>query len=231
MLKQYRMFWLGFSVALGGILAVAVVALAAPSRSERTESKSGARTNVSVPSGPAASVLAVLQRPATAADQLPPQTAATAQGILTGSEGLTADVQPGSLVEVKSRRLLTNLGSQGVSIYAVPTSKGNVCTVFSAVYGSAGCFAQFTSETPVSYDVRDVDQVGAGLPAIVDGLAPDNVVSVDVTADGSTHSATLANNAFFYELPSPAAWPQAITVNYRDGSSRTISIAGVPSPR
>jgi len=230
MLKAHRTFWLGFSVALGGILAVAVVALAAP-KGSTPPGKTSKASDARIPSGPAASALSVLQRPATAADQLPAATATTADDTLAGSAGLSADVKPGALALVKSRRLLNGLGSQAVSLYAVPTSKGQVCTVFSAVYGSAGCFAQFSSEVPISYDVRDIDQVGSGLPAIVDGLAPDNVASIDVDVDGTLHQATLANNGFFYELPDASSWPNALVVHYTDGSSRTLSIAGLPSPR
>ena len=77
MIKRHRMFWLGFSVALGGILAVAVVAMAGPSGSP-------AKVAASTPGVPAAASMGALDRPATAADALPAEAAATA-GFLRGS--------------------------------------------------------------------------------------------------------------------------------------------------
>jgi hypothetical protein len=222
MLKRHWMFWLGFSVALGGILALAVIAMARSSKSPTTRA-------ANAPSVPAASAVGALNRPATAADALPPEAAATAAALLNGAPSASSDANPGSLASSKSRRLLSGLGSMGVSLYAIPTSKGAVCTVFSGTYGSAGCFDRFTNEAPVSLDVRDVDQLGGGLPAIVDGLAPSNVKAIDVTVDGQRQSATLAHNAFFYELASSSAWPQAVTITYRNGATRTLSLATAPT--
>jgi hypothetical protein len=222
MIKKHRMFWLGFSVAIGGILAVAVVAMARPSGSPTKEATSD-------PGTPAASSVGALNRPATAADALPAEAAAIAGALLSGAPSSSSESNPGSLASSKSRRLLSGLGSRGVSLYVVPTSKGQVCTVFSGTYGSAGCFDRFTDEASVSLDVRDVDEVGGGLPAIVDGLAPSNVKAIDVTVGGQRHAATLGNNAFFYELASPSAWPEALTITYRNGATRTISIAAAPT--
>jgi hypothetical protein len=221
MLKRHWMFWLGFSVALGGTLAIAVVALARPS-------KSPTMRTANTPGVPAVFAVGALNRPATAADALPPEAAATAGALLNGAPSASSDANPGSLASSKSRRLLSGLGSKGVSLYAIPTSKGAVCAIFSGTYGSAGCFDRFTDEAPVSLDVRDVDQVGGGLPAIVDGLAPSSVKAIDVTVDGQRHSATLAKNAFFYELASSSAWPQAVTITYRNGATRTLSLATAP---
>jgi len=222
MLKRHWKFWLGFSAALGGILAIAVVALARPSSSPTIRA-------ANAPSVPAASAVGALNRPATAADALPPEAAAIAGALLNGAPSASSDANPGSLTSSKSRRLLSGLGSRGVSLYAIPTSKGAVCTVFSVAYGSAGCFDRFTDEAPVSVDVRDVDQVGGGLPAIVDGLAPSNVKAIEVTVNGQRHSATLANNAFFYELAPSSSWPQTVTITYRNGATRTLSLAAAPT--
>jgi hypothetical protein len=222
MLKRHWKFWLGFSVALGGILAIAVVALARPSKGPTVRA-------ATAPSVPAAASMGALNRPATAADALPSEAAATADTLLNGAPSASSDANPGSLASSKSRLLLSGLGSRGASLYAIPTSKGAVCTVFNGTYGSAGCFDRFTDDAPVSVDVRDVDQVGGGLPAIVDGLAPSNVKAIDVTVDGRRHAATLANNAFFYELASSSAWPQAVTITYRNGATRIVSLAPAPT--
>lgn len=151
-------------------------------------------------------------------------------------DGAQSSVQPslrvGAAEPQDSRLLLSDLGSRHVALYAVRTSKGQVCTVFSERYGSPGCFGKFATESPISWDVRDVDEVGAGDPAIVSGLVPPQVSSIDVVVGGATHRAELANNAFFYELSDSSLWPDALVVNYEGLPPVTIDTSrGEPVTR
>jgi hypothetical protein len=224
-LTKSKTFWIGFSIALGGILAVSVAAFGHGGGTQISNVK--ADPTPPPPAGPPADVIAALQTPRTAADALTGAAAATAQGLSTGQAAVQSDLQPGGLDLGQSRRLLDGVGSSNVSLFAIPTSKGQVCTVFSAVYGTAGCTAGFTREAPISWDVRDPDQLGGGAPAIVNGLVPNDVASVSVSLDGTTHEATLQRNGFFYELPSTASWPDAIIVGYKNGSTLKLEIASV----
>jgi hypothetical protein len=229
-----RFFWFGFAVAIGGVLAIAVVAFAGGGESATPSSQpatAGTKSATLPEAQSAADALGVFDTTRTAADALPPAAAKEANALASDAESVPAELQPGAFGLAQSRLLLSDVGTRGANLYAFPTSKGQVCALFDTHYGLVGCFARFTAETPISWDVMDLDQVGAGDPPIVDGLVPDDVVSVGVSVGGELREAVLQNNAFFYELDDATAWPEAIVVSYRDGSARTVSLVGPPSPQ
>jgi hypothetical protein len=219
MLKKHRSFFLGFSAAIGLLLAFTVVAVAG---------NRGAATGVGPPPGTPASAMNVFQRAARLNDVLPASATAAAAALQEGAGSVSAALQPGALATSSSRLLLSDLGTRGASLYAFRTTKGQVCTVFTSTYGSAGCFERFTPEAPISWDIRDVDQVGSGLPAVVDGMVPNDVSSIAVVVGGVSYPAQMNNNAFFYELPTAAAWPTAINVSYTNGATQSIAISQAP---
>jgi hypothetical protein len=179
------------------------------------------------PAVPVRDAIPAFAAPAVASDSLPAAAAAEIADLATGQSAANPGARIGSTSAATSRLLLKGLGGSNVSLYGVPTDKGEVCTVFSAVYGSPGCFSRFTADSPISFDVRDVDAVGSGAPAIVDGLVPNTVSSVDVVVGGKAEAATLGKSAFFYELSDATQWPDAILVHYRSGAQQSFPIASV----
>jgi len=83
---------------------------------------------------------------------------------------------------------------------------------------------RFSAAVPVGWTVFDPDEVDSGSPVIVAGVAPDDVSAVVVVVDGEKSEATIANNAFVYQLSKSTSYPSSIVVTYADGASRTIEI-------
>ncbi|HEX6763589.1 MAG TPA: hypothetical protein VF094_12395 [Gaiellaceae bacterium] len=173
--------------------------------------------------------MGVFARTRVPSDSLPAYALARANALTVGQDNAAPDAQIGTLFTSQSRRLLANQGSNHVDVYAFPNSKGQVCVVYSAIYGSDGCFGAFTSDVPVSFAVTDPDEVGSGYPAVVAGLAPDTVESISVVIDGSEHQATLQNGAYFYQLGSTESWPQGVVVHYRNGSTASVGVPAIPT--
>ena len=210
-------FWLGFSLALGMLLAASVVALA---------TGGSPRTRVPTSSGPLKETLAAFSEEA-GSDPLPAAIVAAAQALTESSADVPDAARPGSLDLTKGRLLLDHLGSQGMSLYAVPTDKGEACG-FLTDYGTIGCAHAFTDQAPVAWNLADVDGFGSGSPPILAGLLPNDVTAVKVLVDGVEEAAVVGNNGFFYELPRNDAWPKVLVVVHQAGGVDTVTLPSAP---
>jgi hypothetical protein len=165
---------------------------------------------VPVTGAPATSSLSALGRvPAIA---LPAEVAATAEHFSQGVGEISLNAV---------RRLESGLGSEGVSVYALPVAAGQVCYyISSAVAPGGSCVGSFDDQLPVAVSVY----AGTGIPPTVAGLAPDGVTAVDVLVDGSRHPAELGNNVIFFEaVGSERTDLGGVVVHYRSGASRTVN--------
>lgn len=210
-----RDYWLELSAERGNAAGVG-------------EGHGGARSSALGDSVPAAEELSVFDQPRMPADDLPADARSEVEAVLAASESVDASLQPGA-ANGGSRLLLADLGEAHASLFAFRTTKGNVCMVFTAGYGSGGCFARFSHDVPVAWDVRDVDEVGGGLPAIVSGIAPDDVSSVGVRVGDRLIPALLKNNGFFLELPDGSPWPSELSVGFDGGEEARVQIAPLPA--
>lgn len=139
-------------------------------------------------------------------------------------DGLNAD--PGSSVPASEapgtvsadgfHLLASNLGPQGLSIYAAISSKGRVCEIDSTLGG--GCVDYFSSDVPVVYS----EQLGAG--GNLYGLAPDRVTAISLDAGGRSIAGTLEHNVFYFAL-SAGDQPKALDITYSDGSTQSYPVA------
>lgn len=218
-------FWAGFSLAVGAILAVSVIAFAGGPRKPVSASTAAAAS----PSSPPAQALAALQRPRKNNDALPQAEAGVAASLLDGQGAIAESARPGALLTNESRLLLTRLGVQHARFYAFLTSKGGVCYVITA--GPAGC-AQEVSRSVPAIGQYDPDRVGAGTPMAFYGLLPNDATAVDIVVDGNPRPAVVAQNAFFYQLgASDPASANAIVIKFRDASAQTLALPEPPGRR
>jgi hypothetical protein len=166
--------------------------------------------------------VSALSAPHEAADVLPPTfVAAVRELALSAGPNVPRELLPGEPLLNESRLLLADLGPQNARLYAVPTSTGKVCLVFSG--GLTGCEESFAN-SPMSWSLFDPDRLGSGEPFTLYGMAPDDVNRVQVAVEGVLHRALLKNNAFYYRLSDARALPQKIVVSFVDGTSETISL-------
>ena len=210
--------------------AVVCASVAAASFSIATSSPRAAVMDTT----PAASEMGVFNSAQQPSDTMPQDVANWANALQAGavSSGVPASEQPGSVLTRQSHLLLAGQGNPQADLYVVPTSKSEVCYVLSL--GPATCVSVFSGTNAVGWTVSDPDAVGSGSPLMVYGIAPDSVGEVDVVVDGSSHPATLKNNAFFYQLANGSELPSAITainVSYSDGASTTISLHLADPPK
>jgi hypothetical protein len=168
--------------------------------------------------------LAVFSRPAKESDSLPPSVLGDASS-LNGTPDIEESLRPGRPDLGKVRLVLSGVGQGDLSLYAFPTDKGQAC--FLVPDGGATCVQEFTQSQPVGLIIFDRDALDAGEPTVVAGLVPDNVTGVEVLVGGVRHLAVLANNGYLHELDA-GAWPQAIIVGYKDGTTRTMQVRGGP---
>jgi len=136
-------------------------------------------------------------------------------GDLTLPSNAPPEWATGNLVPSQARALMTDVGSMHGTIYAIPTSKGRVCSGLSGY--SSGCTDGFRD---ILGDITTT--FGSG---VVWGLAPNQVVAIDVVVDGVSHSARLENNAYFFE----GGNPQQLIVYFKDGTRKTVSYPTLPS--
>jgi hypothetical protein len=143
--------------------------------------------------------------------------------------GVDEELLPGAEESHSLRALMTNLGSEGRSIWAIVTSKGRVCAGLTGF--SSGCVGKFTS--PEEHVSVTIGAPSASAPVIVWGLAPDDVARVDVVVAGRLKEAELGTNAFFYSLANPDLdmnAVQGLVVTLKDDSKPPIEIQFAPTP-
>ncbi len=215
-----KSFWLGLSLGLGLLLTASLAALGGPSTPKTQDATASP--------APSPDPLAVFTRPRTSQDVLPPALAARV-AYLAGGPDVPEELRNGRLYLDQSRLLLADMGSTRVSLYAFPSEKGGICAVFDRWGGGCLGTPPFTRERPVSVDRVDPDGLGRGTPLTVSGLAPNNVVAVEVLVRETAYAATLRNNAFFFEMPSTSVQPDALRVTFRGGLTTTVALPPIPS--
>ncbi|HEX6699665.1 MAG TPA: hypothetical protein VF101_02950 [Gaiellaceae bacterium] len=211
-------FVLGFAAAIGALIAFGAVAVARPHPALRP-----ARAAVTKTGAPSRDPLAVLSRPRSAKDELPPGLAQSVADLAGGPE-LAPAVRNGAVHGGLSHLALADLGSKNISLYIVPTAKGRVCLVMAN--GPQGCTTvDFTPEQPGTWGMFDGDGYRTGAPTSVYGLVPNNATRVTIVDDhGASTVARLANNAYFLELQDATALPKSILVDFSDGGSATMEV-------
>jgi hypothetical protein len=126
----------------------------------------------------------------------------------------------GKPVPDESRLLLSGLGAGEAKLYAWPTSEGWVCWAWDA--GAGSCAPDFAhGRVRASMMGIDPDELGVGVPGVLVGVVPDDVVAVNVIVDGVEYPAILGGNGFFYELPTAKCSSRSfdsIWLTFRDGS-------------
>jgi hypothetical protein len=215
-------FLLALSLGVGLLLTGSLAALGGPTKPSTTP---GATADPAPSSEP----LAVFSRPRTGQDVLPPDLAASVTEHLPGAPPVPEELWNGRLYLDQSRLLLASMGSSDISLYAFPSEKGGICVAFDRWGG--GCLGTplFTRERPIDVSRTDPDGLGGGMPLVVSGLAPNNVVAVDVLVGDKAYAATLRNNAFFLEMPSAAVQPDGVRVTFRGGATTAIALSPIPS--
>lgn len=133
------------------------------------------------------------------------------------------------------RLLRDNLGSAKEALYVFSTGEHPLC--FALWPRGASC--QTGSLTALPGVLLQLSPGGAGYPgqpddlhAALAGVATDDVDSIALTMAGSSHSASITNNAFFLDLGLLADWPSStieITATYADGSKRSIALPNLAS--
>lgn len=139
----------------------------------------------------------------------------------------TSENDPGPIRIGQGKKLMTGLGVRDATLYAWPTTKGHVCFYLADLAGT--CPSRLTARLPVGAAVIDPDALGSGEPMIVMGLVTDDVSSVEVRAGGTASLARLANNAFFHEIDPEVRAVDAVTVHYRNGTSRSLEFPDPPA--
>jgi hypothetical protein len=122
------------------------------------------------------------------------------------------------------RQLATNLGKSNMTVWVWRQGATDaVCLV--STTGGGGCLDVF--RRPFDISITDHDTLGSGDPVAVWGPVTDDVVGVDVTANGQTGQAVVENNIAFYELPDASLFPSAVekvVAHLRDGTSVDIRV-------
>jgi hypothetical protein len=143
--------------------------------------------------------------------------------------GIADALLPGAASTTSFRALMTGVGTEGRSIWAVVTAKGRVCSGLTGF--TSGCIAAFSS--PEEHVTKTVGRATADTPVVVWGLAPDDVARVDVVVNGRVHAARMGRNAFYYELADVTLGDDAIEallVTLTDETRAPIEIELAPSP-
>lgn len=144
---------------------------------------------------------------------------------LAGTADMPEQVQNGAMRLAEGRLLLSGLGTTNARLYAMPTTKGRVCYVLTG--GPASCAGAFAADRPVGIVRFDPDALDSGLPMSVFGLTANNVRAVDIVVAGVTYRAQLANNAYFFEVPTAGSQPESLRVTFRSGKTTVLSLGEI----
>lgn len=164
---------------------------------------------------PAVDELAALSNPGTESVSAVPPHLATLMSHLSDP-----NAAHGEAVATQVKELLHGQGRGSADVYGYPTTTGAVCVMVSERIDVGTCADHFDRDTlPVLADAY----YEAGSTPSIAGLAPGNVVEVDVVVNGAPQPSTLAKNAFYYQSPpgTDNGAISAIVVRYRDGTSTT----------
>jgi hypothetical protein len=205
---------LGFSAAVGALLAASVVAFASTGSAGQLTAE---RASVDP-----TTLLDSFQRPRTERDVLSAEVEAR-----LGSLSATAPsdaLAPGDPVVARSRRVTRD---DGTTFFLTPTTRKQLCIAV-VPGGSAGCTTGIgLAEDGVEFQLMDADGLGQGQPTVVRGIVSTGAAGLKVASASGTHEATLIEGTFSISLSDV---PTAAIVAMRDGSVRQVTIPTPPQP-
>lgn len=205
-------FLLGFSSALGVLLAVSVTALAGSEGSASSRAEAPAR---------ASDLFAAFDRARTADDALSPG-AAKILGAISPSAPSSA-LDPGRIVASESRRVV---GPNDQVTFLAPTEKQQVCFAVPESNESGCTDGSTLAADGVDLRLSDADGLGQGEPTVLSGFIADDVISVQVSSGGDRLTEAATANGVFYATT--LSIPNAVVVTFQDGSERRIVIPAPP---
>jgi hypothetical protein len=177
-------------------------------------------------SRPDVSVMHAFARSHAAGDTLPSQALATLQAF-ANAPGVPEDLLSGAPNVGAARNLLSGVGpSHSWSLYAVPTSKGLVCAVWTGNAAGSGCFQGF----PPGSHALLANSMTEGARYLWGFLTAD-VKAVEVITNGDAVPAQFGNSAFFYSVPTAKETPTGVVLHLANGSTRTMSVASTAALR
>lgn len=204
-------FLLGFSAALGALVAGSVVAFAGPGTSTSVRGEAPSR---------ATDVFRAFDRARTVADALSPEAQERLAAISPAAP--SAELDPGQIIGSESRRVVR---PDGQVTYLVPTTRHQVCFLEPAS-GSTGCSnGSRLVNDGIEFSLTDPDGLGNREPTVLTGFVADDVVSVQVVAEDSRSADAAMTDGVL--LAMSTSRPTALVVMFEDGSTRSVSI---PSP-
>ena len=204
---------LGFSAAVGALLAVSVVAFADTGSGQVT----AARASVDP-----TTLLDSFQRPRTERDALSPEVDSELRTL--SSTAPSDALAPGDPVAARSRRVTHD---DGTTFFLVPTTRKQLCIAV-VPGGAAGCTAGIgLAEDGVEFQLVDSDGLGQGDPTVVRGIVAAGAAGLEVASASGTHEAALVEGTFSISLSDV---PTAVVVPMRDGSVRQVTIPAPPHP-
>jgi hypothetical protein len=220
-----RALWLGLALAIGLLLAMAVVAFG---KASGTPAKDRSPTAHPGPRALLSDRFDVFSRRRTPADQV--SAAAATRAAQIAASAPDPGVSVGELQFERSRLILERGGNAPFRLHVVPTSENEVCLIVNDEFDGCAGAANF-STAPIDFVQTDPDRVGAGAPIVFYGLALDGVDSVSVIDNEAvSNAAVVHNNAFFGRLANTRSWPVRAVVGFTDGSSQTVPLPGGPPP-
>lgn len=171
--------------------------------------------------GPAAGTMSVFQDQNQDHDQVPRDVRIRLQHLLAGApKDLPSYLNPGQVVDSRARVLIDQVGPRHLSLYGVPTDKGQVCVVSSL--GNAGCYPDFKAAYMTT---TSIVRSRRGDPWVLFGLCTDQVTKVSVIDQhGNRSPATMGNNAFVWESAPGDDLPRSVEVSLSDDRHRSIDL-------
>ena len=161
-----------------------------------------------------------------------PSLAPVPSGVVVAVTRLAKTAHVGTVLAKEGRLLLSRLGPKQHSIYAFPTTTGQVC--FDITRLAEGCKRAFIVGQPASMDGADLHYpANSGPPAELAGLTKDGVTRVQVVLNGSAHDATFGHDAWYYRFPNnqtAATAASKLIVTLSNGSTKTVPIL-ISNPR
>lgn len=205
---------LGFSAAVGVLLAASVVAFA-------NTGTAGQLTAARAPVDPT-TLLDSFQRPRAERDALSAEVDARLRSL--SSTAPSDALAPGDPITARSRRVTHD---DGTTFFLTPTTRKQVCIAV-VPGGAAGCTAGIgLAEDGVEFQLMDADGLGLGKPTIVRGVVATGAAGLEVAYEGGSREAPLVEGTFSI-LSSEV--PTAVVVRMRDGSVRRVTIPAPPQP-
>jgi hypothetical protein len=154
-------------------------------------------------------------------DVVPAWTMATLRS-LEGDAAVPEELRPGSLLPASSRMLMNDIGPQAADVYALRTSKGQVCLVVTD--GPQTCVTAFEEGIPVSWSIFDYDGLHKGSPTSVVGLTTDKVAGVEVTGTDGLTRARMVENVYYAQLRDGSSLPTALSVTLTTGEKLRVQL-------